>query len=323
MFSKMVKQSHVLLLCAAILGAICHHYDWYASADQTLHPVIEGVIAVFFWMMTHDIRQTLSWPTVKIVGWGTLGGMLAPMVMYTAINPHYLAGMCIASATDIAFALGLLPFALPNASVQLRSFLFQLAILDDLGALMLLLVFYTPLSWPMGGMLMLMLSVSTVALYYSKTSDHPLSWLTGALLAYGIHCLHLPVTLAGIWMGLWVTISPFHQRILHSVMMLIGLPLFAFMSVHLPSFQTVDQRTVWAITLGLWLGKPLGVVLGSRLFNRDHMALSCLCGVGFTMGLIMAKAAFAHDIIRYHSAVLGIGMGSLLSWLSAMLIKAL
>jgi NhaA family Na+:H+ antiporter len=271
-----------------------------------------------------------------------LGGMVVPAVLYLAFNyqdPVTREGWAIPAATDIAFALGILALLGNRVPVALKVFLMALAIIDDLGAIVIIALFYT------SDLSLLSLAVAAgaiavmVLLNACNVRRTGLYILVGlvlwtAVLKSGVHA-----TLAGVIIGFLIPLkekdgrSPAREleHVLHPWVAFLILPLFAFANAGVSlSGVTVEGLTSllpMGIIAGLFIGKPLGISLfcwaavklklaslPEGTTGRDIMAVGVLCGIGFTMSIFIASLAFSSvDPALITWAKLGILLGSLLS----------
>ncbi len=317
---------------------------------SVLHWINDGLMAVFFLLVGLEIKREVldgrlrTWPDRVLPGVAALGGMMLPALVYAAVNrhsPETLRGWAIPAATDIAFALGVLALLGPRVPVSLKVFLTALAIVDDLGAVVIIALFYTADLSPLmlGGA-----AVTLAALYGLNRAGVGRLWpylalgavLWGFTLLSGVHA-----TVAGVLLALTVPLrlsggrpddpaSPLHI-LEHAIGPWTGfliLPLFGFANagVSLAGFtptMLLDPVTL-GVALGLFLGKQLGVfgfVLASvRLGWAQRPAgatwlqiygVALLCGVGFTMSLFIGLLAFANAPELEGETKVGVLLGSL------------
>lgn len=311
--------------------------------------VNDGLMAVFFFMVGLELKReflqdSLSQPGAwRLPALAAIGGIAVPSGIYTLVNldhPAGIDGWAIPAATDIAFSLGLLSLLGPRVPNALKAFLVSLAILDDIGAILIIALFYTDkLSSLSLGAAALCLMVLFIFQRCKLTSVAAYIWvglvMWAALLKSGVHA-----TLAGVLLAMFIPLRTQNSRgrypakdlehdLHHSVSYLI-LPLFAFANAGVvldaEAMGQVFAPIPMGIVLGLAVGKPVGIMLSSwvgvRLglcrapdFRwREMFGLSCLCGVGFTMSLFIASLAFQQGGTDNLAADrLGILIGSLLS----------
>ncbi len=320
------------------------------GTGMSLHGLInDGLMALFFLLAGLEIRREMTHGRLATLrgmaapGVAALGGMVVPAAIYLALNrasPASLRGWAVPVATDIAFSLAVLRLLGPRGGASVRIFLTALAILDDLGAIGVIAVFYSHgLAWPMLGLAMLLCA----GLLGLRTAGVVRLWpyLTGGavlwLLMYnsGVHA-----TLAGVALAFIVPDRSAGrlEGALSDVVGYVILPLFglanaglAFTAMHLSILLTPGPLGVF---LGLVLGKQAGVfgatLLGRRLGlltlppnmgTRQLYGASLLCGIGFTMSLFIGDLAFRgtalHDGVK-----LAVFCGSLLSAVLGVIVLA-
>jgi NhaA family Na+:H+ antiporter len=269
--------------------------------------------------------------------------MAVPAAVYTVVNagdPMAMHGWAIPSATDIAFAIGVLTMLGTRAPAALKIFLLALAIIDDLGAVLIIAVFYTG-NVSLEGLLLAGVGLAGLAVLNRLGTARvaPYAWVAifiwASLLESGVHA-----TLAGVAMAIAVPLRlrsgdeplRYLQHILHPWVSYAILPLFAFANAGvtlqgLPSAILVDS-VLLGIVLGLFVGKAVGVFGASWLAVRTGFAalpegvswaqfcgMSLLTGIGFTMSLFIGTLAFSDPV--YSAAVrIGVLSGSALSAIS-------
>lgn len=308
----------------------------------------DALMAVFFLMIGLEVKHELvsgslatreraMFPLIA-----ALGGMLAPALIYAAMNhndPLAIHGWAIPTATDIAFALGILALLGSRVPPALKMFLMALAVIDDLGAILIIAFFYTQelsvasLAAAGGAIVVLALlnklGVRSISLYMLVGM---VLWV--AVLKSGIHA-----TVAGVLVGFFVPLKKEngHSPAMHLAHGLapwvswVILPLFAFANAGVSltgvSADGLLSAVPIGIILGLFIGKPLGITLicwlavkmkiaalpeGTRM--QDIASVGLLCGIGFTMSIFIASLAFdaAHEEM-VTLAKLGILVGSAIS----------
>jgi len=371
-FLKKESASGIILMFAAVLAMIFANSPWVSWYNLLLDvPVVvavgsfeiakplllwinDGLMALFFFLVGLELKREfiegdLSKPgQVTLPAIGAVGGMLIPAAIYVAFNynnPNAINGWAIPTATDIAFALGILAIIGSKVPLQLKVFLTSLAIFDDLGAIIIIALFYTEQL----SMLSLVVAASMLSILFvlnrkNVTSTSPYIFiglvLWVAVLKSGVHA-----TLAGVILAFFIPMygkkeqgkedepSPLKslEHNLHETVAFIVLPIFAFANAGI-SFVDVGIEQVMSpvplgIILGLFLGKQLGVFgfcfiaikLGfAKLPENVNWTLlygiALLCGVGFTMSLFIGSLAFEQsaDSPIYQDR-LGIVVGSLIS----------
>jgi NhaA family Na+:H+ antiporter len=308
----------------------------------------DGLMAVFFFLIGLEIKRELLRGELSTIGQAMLpaiaaiGGMVVPAAIYASLNAGdavALRGWAIPSATDIAFAVGVLALLGDRVPASLKIFLLALAILDDLGAILIIAAFYTSdLYW-----LALLLAAAGVALLWLLNAGGVTRFapylLTGifiwvCVLKSGVHA-----TLAGVIVGLAIPLTndtPDRPSLLeqleeslHPWVAFGVVPLFAFanagVSLQGLSLARVLDAVPLGIALGLFIGKPVGIFCATWAAVRAGLApqpqgarwvqvlgVGMLGGIGFTMSLFIGMLAFS-DSTHATQLRLGVLFGSLLS----------
>jgi NhaA family Na+:H+ antiporter len=314
--------------------------------------VNDGLMAVFFFLVGLEVKRELlegelSRPAnVMLPAFGAVGGIVAPVGLYVLFNYKDAVGMngwAIPAATDIAFALGILMLLGKRVPVSLKVFLVSLAIFDDLGAIVIIAIFYS------GNLSMTALATASVCLLilaylnWRHVGAVPAYILVGivmwvAVLKSGVHA-----TLAGVALAMFIPMrskdeperSPLREleHDLHTVVAFGVLPLFAFVNAGISfagmSFADLLHPVSMGIAVGLFAGKQLGVFLLCLIAVKAGIAklpdgaswgslygVAILSGVGFTMSLFIDTLAFENlpvDAVFDFDARLGVLLGSLAS----------
>jgi NhaA family Na+:H+ antiporter len=324
----------------------------YVGGLSVLHWINDALMAVFFLLVGLEIKrefldgQLSSWSRRALPGFAALGGMVAPALIYVAFNlgsPEGLRGWAIPAATDIAFALGVLSLLGSRVPASLKVFLTALAILDDLGAVIIIAIFYTAdLSTLFLGLDALTL-IALFALNRLGVTRLTPYLVLGALLWFlalksGIHA-----TLAGVALALTIPLktsrgtpdsadSPLHklEHALHPWVAFLIIPIFGFANAGV-SFAGLGPSALLApvplgITLGLFLGKQIGVFGFGWAAIRAGLAdlpagaswlqfygIALLCGIGFTMSLFIGLLAFPESPALQDQTKIGVLAGSLIA----------
>ncbi|MGA2654421.1 MAG: Na+/H+ antiporter NhaA [Gammaproteobacteria bacterium] len=310
----------------------------------------DGLMALFFLLIGLEVKREflegdLSKPSqVALPAIGALGGMIVPAVIYILFNhgdSTYMKGWAIPVATDIAFVLGVLALLGPRVPRALRAFLLALAIFDDIGAIIVIALFYTSqLSF---GSMLLALSCLLLLFVLNRLKVRPLTpyMLLGILMWFFVLKSGVHATLAGVALGLMIPHRGKEESAASSLLRLehnlqpwvvyFVVPVFAFTNAGLSFAGSTWSDLFNPITLGISLGLLLGKQIGVFVFVA--MAIKCgfaqmlrgttwpmlyagatLCGIGFTMSLFIASLAFQDvNITYFDESKLGILMGSLLS----------
>ncbi|XAW88605.1 Na+/H+ antiporter NhaA [Vibrio sp. CDRSL-10 TSBA] len=355
-FFKMESAGGIILVIASVVamtiansplnefyqGAL-HSYLFGMSVS---HWINDGLMAVFFMLIGLEVKRELlegalkSRETAIFPAIAAVGGMLAPALIYVLFNsgdPQAIQGWAIPAATDIAFALGIMALLGNRVPVSLKVFLLALAIIDDLGVVVIIALFYTSdlstialtIGFIMTGVLFLLNAkhVTKISVYMVVGL---ILWV--AVLKSGVHA-----TLAGVVIGFAIPLkgkkgehSPLKhmEHALHPYVSFGILPLFAFANAGISlagvSLSGLASTLPLGVALGLLLGKPLGIFTFSVAavkmgvaklpegINLKHIfAVSVLCGIGFTMSIFISSLAFGSANVDYDTyARLGILMGS-------------
>lgn len=374
-FLRLEAASGILLLIAAILAMIAVNTSadvWYDAllgipvaiqfgefeiAKPLLLWINDGLMAIFFFLIGLEVKRELlagelSEPSrVVLPVIAAVGGMAVPAAIYSVINwgdPVALKGWAIPSATDIAFALGVLALLGSRVPQTLKLFLMTLAIIDDLGAIVIIALFYTAdLS-----IMSLLVAVASVAVLFLLNRKGVLSLtpyllvgfvLWAAVLKSGVHA-----TLAGVLVAFFI---PFKkepgetqtqleklEHDLHSTVAYGILPLFAFANAGIPfdgiSVDTFFHPVPLGIAAGLFFGNQVGIFCFSWVAIKlgittlpdgvnwvQLYGAALLCGIGFTMSLFIGSLAFEQGGPDYAiDDRLGILLGSLVSGIAGYLV---
>ncbi|WP_214472433.1 Na+/H+ antiporter NhaA [Mesorhizobium sp. dw_380] len=325
----------------------------YLGPLSVSHWVNDGLMAVFFLLVGLEIKREMldgqlsTWPRRVLPGIAAAGGMLVPALVYVLINRNNgpaLSGWAIPTATDIAFALGVLSLLGSRVPASLKVFLTALAIIDDLGAVIIIAIFYTSgLSLAYLGSAFAVIAVLIVLNRMRVMTLVPYLVLGAILwvlvLKSGVHA-----TLAGVALALTIPLersagishdldhSPLHrlEHGLHRIVPFFVIPIFGFANAGVSlaglSLSALIEPLTLGVAAGLVLGKLVGVFGSSALAIRlgladlpahagwSHMiGISLLCGIGFTMSLFIGLLAFAGDVALQDAVKVGILAGSFIA----------
>ena len=348
-FLRLESASGIILFIMAFAAMLWANsplnFAYQFFVDSFLFWINEGLMALFFLIVGLELKSSflsgqLSRPSqVLLPAVGALGGMLVPAFVYLLFNyqnPVTIHGWATPVATDIAFALGVLSLFGRRVPPALKLFLLMLAIFDDLGAIIIIAIFYS------GGLryLWLFQSGALVLLLYffNKLSIRSLTpyllvgvWLWLCLLKAGIH-----PTIAGVLLAFMLPNGELNspmQRVqdhLHPWVAYLIMPLFALanagFSLQMLSVNNLLEEIVLGISLGLFIGKPIGVFGSTWLIIKMGWAslpeqtsmlaffgIALLCGIGFTMSLFLGTLSFTNDMTYLAEVRLGVLAGSFLS----------
>ncbi|HWK77085.1 MULTISPECIES: Na+/H+ antiporter NhaA [unclassified Microbacterium] len=350
----------VLLLVAAALGILLANLPSFGPIDAVLgfhiaipgtgidlsvaHWISDGLLAIFFFVVAMELQYELTRGELNSFGKAlqpaiaAAGGVLVPIIIYLVIagRDATASGWPIPTATDIAFALGVLAVFGKGLPAAVRVFLLALAILDDIiGIVFIAVLFAHDLNW----LYLVLAIVGVVAFgFLSRMLPDKRSWIIitamiiigvvvwALVLLSGIHA-----TIAGVMLGLAIAQSP-SMRARHVLEPWVNgaiLPIFAFAAafVVIPAVSPSElSPAFFGIAVALPLGKIIGITafgwiairIGSRgrppaLTVTDLLAAGTLGGIGFTVSLLLANLAFASDPATRDQAILGVLVGSLIS----------
>ena len=367
-FFKLEAASGILLLISAVFALFVSNSDfaeiYFNTLNQylfiginkfglklsVLHWINDALMAIFFFFVTLEIKReflqgelsSIKQAMLPIVG--AVGGMLVPALIYIYINFETsvtLNGWAIPSATDIAFSIGILSLLGSRVPVSLKVFLTALAIIDDLGAIVIIAFFYTG---DLSIKYLLLIFITFIFLLilnrFSVKKFIPYLIL-GLFLWFFTHESGIHATIAGV---LLASVIP-HRKKEHDFSLLIKIehaispyvayfimPLFAFanagVSLEGLSLNSLLDKVPLGIVLGLFVGKQLGVFIFSYISIKTKIAqmpnnsnwynfygVGVLTGIGFTMSLFVGNLAFVDNMQYMDGVKIGVLTGSLLSTL--------
>ena len=355
-FFKMESAGGIILVIAAAIAMFVANSPLNEMYQGVLHSYVlgmslshwinDGLMAVFFLLIGLEVKRELlegalkSKETAIFPAIAAVGGMLAPALIYVLFNssnPEALQGWAIPAATDIAFALGIMALLGNRVPVSLKVFLLALAIIDDLGVVVIIALFYS------GDLSTLALTVGFIAtgVLFMLNNKHVTKLspylIVGAILWFAVLKSGVHATLAGVVIGFAIPLkgnkgehSPLKhlEHALHPYVAFVILPIFAFANAGISlegiSISNLTGMLPLGIALGLLVGKPLGIFLFSwgavktgvaklpeGVNFMNIFAVSVLCGIGFTMSIFISSLAFGSTNADFDTlARLGILMGS-------------
>jgi len=367
-FFKLEAASGLILLFAAVIALIVSNTELntyykdildirfgagvgkFRIELSVLHWINDVLMAVFFFLVSLEIKREfiqgeLSNPKQALLPIiAAVGGMLVPALIYVAINykdPVTLNGWAIPSATDIAFSLGVLSLLGKRVPLSLKVFLTALAIIDDLGAIVIIAFFYSgqvQLTY-----LILMLVCIFVLLFFNKLNIRSFTpyLIVGLFLWEFTHASGVHATISGVLLALTIPHKDNEKSHSHSLLIKLEhaispyvafgiMPIFAFanagVSLEGITFLTLLNPVPLGILCGLFFGKQIGVFLFSYISiklklaempsNSDWITLygvGVLTGIGFTMSLFVGNLAFVESAHHLDGVKIGVLIGSLLS----------
>ena len=367
-FFKLEASSGLVLLFAAIIALIISNSDlsdlYFSTLNKYLfiginnfglklsviHWINDALMAIFFFFVTLEIKReflqgelsNMKQALLPIIA--AVGGMLVPALFYVVINlgdSETLNGWAIPSATDIAFSLGVLSLLGKRVPLSLKVFLTALAIIDDLGAILIIALFYSgDLSIKYLSLMLLAFIILLVINKFNIKKFLPYL-VVGIFLWDFTHNSGIHATIAGVLLAMTIP----HRRkekdfslliqVEHAISPYVAfgiMPLFAFanagVSLEGLSFGSLLNKVPLGILLGLFIGKQLGVFLFSYISIKTKIAqmpnnsnwfnfygVGVLTGIGFTMSLFVGNLAFAENMQYMDGVKIGVLTGSLLSTL--------
>jgi Na+:H+ antiporter, NhaA family len=383
--------SGVLLVAAAVAALVWANSPWSGSYEDVWssrfalsfegraldldlrHWVNDGLMAVFFLVVGLEIKREVcdghlsTRRTAMMPVAAALGGMIVPALMYLAIAGGTAPrGWAVPMATDIALAIGMLAVAGAALAPSLRAFLLGLAIVDDIGAIVVIAIVYSSgVSWPWFAMAVLAVVV-TVAAQRLGVAAMPAYVGLGAVLWFALHEAGVHATLAGVVMGVLAPTTPrlnrelvddeqlsdlsdvdaaratastardsvsvveWLEHVLHPWTSFVIVPLFSLANAGIAIDadrlgDAVTSPIMWGIVAGLAVGKPVGVLVASRLAARSGLAdaphgadprhtvgVGAAAGIGFTVALFITELAF-DDVDEREIAKMAVLLASLLA----------
>ena len=313
--------------------------------------VNDGLMAVFFFLIGLEVKREIlegqlsSLSNITLPGLGALGGMLAPALVFFAFNKGEsiaMNGWAIPTTTDIAFSLGVLSLLGKKCPISLKAFLLALAIIDDLGAIVIIAIFYTV------ELSTISIAIATIALIIlfimnrMRVAIKAAYILVGIVLWVSVLKSGVHATLAGVALAFMIplncknrygktfSMSKEMEHALHYWVAFMILPLFAFVNAGVDlrgvSLSEMLNPVPMGIMLGLFLGKQLGVFGFSWIAIKSGLAklpkdsnwkqlygVSVLTGIGFTMSFFIDSLAYDDSKIFHYSDKLAILLGSFMS----------
>ena len=367
-FFKLEAASGLVLLFAAILALVISNGSlselYFSSLEKyftlgfkgfglklsILHWINDVFMAVFFFFVSLEIKREflqgeLSNPKQALLPIiGAIGGMAIPALFYIVVNysnSATLNGWAIPSATDIAFSLGVLSLLGKRVPISLKVFLTALAIIDDLGAIVIIAFFYSGNIETKYLILMLVSTIILIGLNKFRIKTFIPYLIVGVFLWDFTHQSGVHATIAGVILALTIPHNTKNNKaslllkLEHSLSPYVAfgiMPIFAFanagVSLEGLTFRTLMNPVPLGIVLGLFFGKQIGVFVLSYLAVKFKIAdkpsnstwptfyaVSILTGIGFTMSLFVGNLAFANNMEYIDGVKIGVLTGSLLSTL--------
>ncbi len=374
-FLKLEAASGLVLLFAAAIALIISNSDlstYYEDILNTyfgigfgnfkinlsvLHWVNDVLMTIFFFLVTLEIKREfiqgeLSKPKQALLPIiAAVGGMLVPALIYISINytnPVTLNGWAIPSATDIAFSLGVLSLLGKRVPISLKVFLTALAIIDDLGAVIIIAFFYSGKIQFFYLLLMFLCMILLIVFNKLNIKSFFPYLLVGLLLWEFTHSSGVHSTISGVLLALTIPHKGNNKNHRHSLLVKLEhaispyvafgiMPIFAFANAGVSlagmSFATLLNPVPLGIVCGLFFGKQIGVFLFSYCSIKLKLAempnnsdwitfygVGILTGIGFTMSLFVGNLAFVDAAQHLDGVKIGVLLGSFLSSIAGYLL---
>ena len=365
-FFKLEAASGLVLLLAAIVALLVsntklstYYFDilnthlligtkQFGLDLSIMHWINDALMAIFFFIVTLEIKREfiqgeLSKPKQALLPIiGAIGGMVVPAAIYIIINinsENTLKGWAIPSATDIAFSIGVLSLLGSRIPISLKVFLTALAIIDDLGAIIIIAFFYSSELQYIYLILMLVSFIGLLLLNKLSVNKFLPYLLVGIFMWYFTHGSGIHSTISGVLLAL--TIPHQHNKTDSSLLLKLEhllspyvafgiMPLFAFANAGVVlkdlSLNSILAPVPLGILCGLFFGKQIGVFLFSFVAVKLKIAemptnsnwikfygVGVLTGIGFTMSLFVGNLAFADYVANLDGVKIGVLIGSFLS----------
>lgn len=335
-----------------------HAYEdfWLGTVGHELGPIVlphsleawvnDALMAIFFFVVGLEIKRELTVGELRdpraaaVPMVAALGGMVVPAAFYglvTSGDPAVSEAWAIPMATDIAFVLGVLALLGPRVPASLKLFLLTLAIVDDIGGILVIAVFYTEqisTAYLAGAAASL---GAIVALQRRGVMSHAAYVVVGAVAWYLMFRSGVHATIAGVVIGLMTPARPMHgaevlrdlEHSLHPWSAFLVVPIFAMANAGVevrwePLTEALSEPLAWGVLAGLLLGKPIGISAATFLAVRSGMGRlpddlkmyhvvggGVLAGIGFTVALFIAHLSLDHDHLE--QAKLAILLASLVA----------
>jgi NhaA family Na+:H+ antiporter len=366
------RKASVLLLLVAIIALILANSAWSSNYFEIVnnkvsflgvtlslqHWVNEGLMALFFLMVSIEIKRELidgelkGWKRASFPVVAAIGGMLLPALIFSLINPTspYSNGWAIPMATDIAIAVTIIGLLGKRVPKYLKSFLLALAIVDDLGAILIISLYYNQ---PSNYTYLILVGILVALLWAIRKTKKQLLWfgILGSIILWLLLASGVSGTLAGVLVGFLMPLvssknvktekaqpSEELERVLIPLVLFVIVPLFVLVNAGV-NFSSIvvtsseDKRLIAGIVLGLVIGKPLGVLLFSyvaNFFKITHkpnniswsqiVGVGFIAGIGFTMALFITNLAFKGQDNLINIATVSIFIGSIMSAVTGIMV---
>lgn len=294
-------------------------FEWLHLPHTVLHWINDGLMVPFFFLVGMEIKREVTIGELSSIRQSLLpvlaavGGMVCPALLFSLFNGHtpYANGWGIPMATDIAFSLGILSLLGNRVPLSLKIFLTALAIIDDLGAIVTIAVFYT--AGIQTGYLIVAAGIMVLLMILNRLKVDRLwcYFIPGLVLWYCIYNTGIHATIAGVLLATCIPLPRIAKLIhqLHDPVNFVIMPIFALSNTAIvfppDIWQALGSSISYGILAGLIIGKPLGIFLFSYLATRLKLAalpdqanwkqmigIGMIAGIGFTMSIFIATLAY-------------------------------
>jgi NhaA family Na+:H+ antiporter len=322
-----ISSTYISIFQWSIDGTNHHAFDWgiFHLPNSVLVIINDLFMAAFFFLAGMEIKRELVTGELSSIKQSILpvvaaiGGMLIPALIYSQFSRGtlFMNGWAIPMATDIAFTLGIASLLGNRVPVALKVFITALAIIDDLGAIIVIALFY-------GGQLKLLyLLLSTIiviillSLQKNKVKIGWYTWVLGLALWYAMFNSGIHATVAGVLFAFTIPVKQLAQLELkfHTPVYFIIMPLFALANTAIvfpeEGLAALNHSFSWGIMAGLFIGKPLGICLACYWMIKQKWAnlpsqtnwhqligAGILAGIGFTMSIFISMLAFQDNVVQ-------------------------
>ncbi|OYZ03148.1 MAG: Na+/H+ antiporter NhaA [Sphingobacteriia bacterium 28-36-52] len=322
-----ISSSYISLFHWSIDGTDHHVFDWgiFHLPNSILVIINDLFMAAFFFIAGMEIKRELVTGELASIKQSILpvvaaiGGMLIPALIYSQFSrgTTYMNGWAIPMATDIAFTLGIASLLGNRVPVALKIFITALAIIDDLGAIVVIALFY-------GGQLKLMylllsalIMLTLLALKKNRSKLGWYTWVLGLALWYTMFNSGIHATVAGVLFAFTIPVKKLAELEIsfHTPVYFIIMPLFALANTAIvfpeEGLAALNNSFSWGIMAGLFFGKPLGICLAcywmikrkwanlpSQTNWHQLIGAGILAGIGFTMSIFISMLAFSDHIVQ-------------------------
>lgn len=322
-----ISSNYISLFHWSIDGTNHHAFDWgiFHLPNSILVIINDLLMAVFFFIAGMEIKRELVTGELASIKQSILpvvaaiGGMLIPALIYSQFSrgTTFMNGWAIPMATDIAFTLGIASLLGNRVPVALKVFITALAIIDDLGAIVVIALFY-------GGQLKILylilsavIMIVLLSLQKNRVKIGWYTWVLGLALWYTMFNSGIHATVAGVLFAFTIPVKKLAELELrfHTPVYFIIMPLFALANTAIvfpeEGLAALNNSFSWGIMAGLFIGKPLGICLACYWLIKQKWAnlpsqtnwhqligAGILAGIGFTMSIFISMLAFSDNIVQ-------------------------